>query len=108
MTPQAPRKLRPSRRIWPELLESTPLTERAIEIALAAGEIRALGLGLYTSNLVDDPAAILDRHCRQEQDALRDRLMKLSVARALISDPGTHHLDEVAALIRGTTGQRMN
>jgi len=106
VTPEAPRKPHPSRRIWPELFESTPLTERVIEIALAAGEIRSLGLGLYTSNLVDEPATILDRHCRQEQDALRDRLMKLSVARALISDPGAHTLDEVAALIRGSVGSR--
>jgi len=108
MTPDAPRKPRRSRSIWPELLESTPLTERAIEIALAAGEIRSLGLGLYTSNFVDEPATILDRHCREEQDALRDRLMKLSVARALISDPGAHTLDEVAALIRGSVGRRPN
>jgi len=108
MTPQAPRKPRPARRIWPELLESTPLTERAIERGLAAREIRALGLGLYTSNFVDDPTTILDRHCRQEQDALRDRLMKLSIARALISDPGTHDLDQVVTLIRGSTAGRMN
>ena len=108
MTPEAPRKPRLSRRIWPELFEATPLTERAIEIALAAGEIRSLGLGLYTSNFVDEPAKILDRHCQEEQDALRDRLMKLSVARALISDPGAHTLDEVAALIRGSVGRPPN
>jgi hypothetical protein len=106
VTPEAPRKARPSRRIWPELFESTPLTERAIEIAVATGEVRSLGLGLYTSNFVDEPAKILDRHCQQEQDALRDRLMKLSVARALISDPAAHTLDEVAALIRGSVGKR--
>jgi hypothetical protein len=106
MTPEAPRKPRLSRCIWPELFESTPLTERAVENALAAGEIRALGLGLYTCNFADEPAKILDRHCQQEQDALRDRLMKLSVARALIYDPGAHTLDEVAALIRGSTERR--
>jgi len=106
MTPEAPRMPRLSRSIWPELFEGTPLTERTIEIALAAGEIRALGLGLYTSNFVDEPAKILDRHCQQEQDALRDRLMKLSVARALISDPRAHTLEEAAALIRGSTQRR--
>jgi ABC-type cobalamin transport system ATPase subunit len=104
MTPIPPRSSNASGHIWAELFRCTPSTQRAIEAAVAAGQVRALGLGLYTSNLVDEPAKILDLHCQHEQEALQDRLMKLSLARALISDATAHTLDEAAALILGPTG----
>jgi len=61
-------------RRWPELFEGRIWMMNAIREAVAAGRLRALGLGLYTSNLSDDPADIIQRHSVNELDALRRRI----------------------------------
>lgn len=49
-------------RSWPEIFRSDSATTKAVNRAVAAGELRPLGLGLYTSNLLDEPEVILQRH----------------------------------------------
>jgi hypothetical protein len=61
-------------RRWPELFEGRIWMMNAVREDIAAGRLRPLGLGLYTSNLVDDPVDILDRHSVSEVDALRRRI----------------------------------
>jgi hypothetical protein len=61
-------------RRWPELFESRIWMMNAIREAVAAGRLRPLGLGLYTSNLVDDPTDIIRRHSVNALDALRRRI----------------------------------
>jgi hypothetical protein len=61
-------------RRWPELFEGRIWMMNAVREAVAAGRLRPLGLGLYTSNLVDDPVDILERHSVNELDALRHRI----------------------------------
>src|SRR4051812_35405627 len=61
-------------RRWPELFEGRVWMMSAVREAIAAGRLRPLGLGLYTSNLVDDPADIIERHAVNELEALRHRI----------------------------------
>ena len=61
-------------RRWPELFEGRIWMMNAVREAVAAGRLRALGLGLYTSNLVDDPIDIIERHSVTQVDALRRRI----------------------------------
>jgi len=99
---------------WPELVASTPLTRPALDRAVLNGELKPLGLGLYTSNLVDEPADILDRHCRRELRELQSRIAELKEASSLISDlsgmaagEASRTLDDkIASLIRGSNGRK--
>jgi hypothetical protein len=63
-----------SRRRWPELFEAKPSMLAAVRHDIAAGRLRPLGLGLYTSNLADDPMSIIERQTVIEVDALQRRL----------------------------------
>ena len=48
--------------MWPEVFRSDKASTKAVSRAVDAGELRPLGLSLYTSNLTDPPEAIIARH----------------------------------------------
>jgi fido (protein-threonine AMPylation protein) len=57
-----PRKSAAGPAQWPEIFKSNSTTTKAVNRAVASGQLRPLGLGLYTSNLIEEAETILVRH----------------------------------------------